>query len=267
MQQYLLALEIDSFLQNEDQVLQRLTRAATFKQTDYLTFKVALQGQRLAVQKARALYQNDIGTLNYLCGIDDSSWTVLKEPLIADSALTPFENTPYFRGSKLDSIKNSSDAKIIKLNYKPKISIFADGGYQSSLISQAYKNIGTSIGLTLTLPLYDGHQRRLSLLQNKLLENTRKGYTDYYHKQYNQQIIQLTQQLDQYESIINEGARQLIYAQTLVQANKKQLTTGDIRMTDYLLSINNYLNLRSAVIQNQMIRLSILNQLHHIILK
>ena len=141
------------------------------------------------------------------------------------------------------------------------------GGYQSSLVSRPYKNFGTSIGLTFSLPLYDGKQKKMSLLQNQLLEDTRKRYTHFYKKQYNQQILHLTQQLEQYDNLIQSAEQQLLYSKTLVEANRKQLATGDVRTTDYLLSVNNYLNLRSGIIQNEMIRLSLLNQLHNIILK
>lgn len=266
-QQYFLACEIDTFLQTEDDVLKKLTRSSVFKQTDYLTFKVALQQQQLTVRQTKTQYLNDIGTLNYLCGIVDSTWITLEKPVIQDSTLLPFEKTVYYQRTLLDSLKNDNDAQVIHLNYQPKINLFADGGYQSSFISQAHKNFGTSIGITFSLPLYDGRQKRFSLLQNKLLEDTRKKYTDFYHKQYNQLIIQLTQQLDQYEHMIAEADRQLRYSHTLVEANKKQLTTGDIRITDYLLSLNNYLNLRSVIIRYEMTRISLLNQLHNIILK
>ena len=56
-------------------------------------------------------------------------------------------------------------------------------------------------------------------------------------------------------------------AETLVEANKRQLNTGDVRMTDYLLSISNFLNLRTSLIQNNMMRLSLINQLNYLILK
>ena len=266
-QQYQLALEIDTFLQTEDKVLRQLTRTTAFKQTDYLTFKVALQQQHLTAQQAKAQFLNGIGILNYLCGIDDSTWTVLARPIIQDSALLPFEQTIYYQESLLDSVKNKNDADIIHLDYKPKINVFADGGYQSSLVSRPYKNFGTSIGLTFSLPLYDGKQKKMSLLQNQLLEDTRKRYTHFYKKQYNQQILHLTQQLEQYDNLIQSAEQQLLYSKTLVEANRKQLATGDVRTTDYLLSVNNYLNLRSGIIQNEMIRLSLLNQLHNIILK
>lgn len=266
-QQYLLTKEIDTFLQTEDDVLKALAQSATFKQTDYLTFKVALQQQHLVVQQAKAQYLSDLGLLNYLCGIEDSSWTALSAPVIEDSILLPFEQTTYYQASLLDSIKIDNDARIINLDYKPRINVFADGGYQSSLVYQAHKNFGASVGLTFTLPLYDGKQRKMSLLQNKLLEDSRKRYTDFYRKQYNQQVLQLTQQIDGYERLITEAEQQLLYSQTLVEANRKQLATGDVHITDYLLSINNYLNLRTGIIQNDMARLSLLNQLHNIILK
>ncbi|MEO6682201.1 MAG: hypothetical protein ABIN48_05190, partial [Ginsengibacter sp.] len=60
---------------------------------------------------------------------------------------------------------------------------------------------------------------------------------------------------------------QMEFSKTLVMANSLQLRSGDVRMTDYLLSINNYLNLRSSAVLNQSNRLLLINQLNHLLLK
>jgi outer membrane protein TolC len=267
LQQYELANEIDTFLQMEDVALKKLTQSAIFKQTDYLTFVVALQQQHLVAQQAKAQYLSNVATLNYMCGIEDTDWIALAKPVMEDSALIPFEQTAYYESSLLDSIKNDNDAKIIGLDYKPKLSVFADGGYESSWTTESYKNFGISAGLSFSLPVYDGHQKKMSLLQNELQENSRKNYTDFYRRQYNQQAMQLLQQVNLCEQLIAEAERQLTYSKALIEANRKQLTTGDVHITDYLLSINNYLNLRSGIIQNDMARLSLLNQIQKLILK
>lgn len=269
-QAYYLARETDSFLQTEDSLLLQLTRNAVYKQTDYLTFKVALQQQDLAARQLKAEFLNNLDNLNYLCGRNDSAWTELERPEIQDSVpgtLLPFEKTLYYQGSLLDSLKNENDAQLTCLNYKPQIQVFADGGYQSSLLYQSYKNWGTSIGLTMTLPIYDGKQKRYALLQNSLQEVTRHKYTDFKRQAYDQKLRQLTGQLNEYTQLISLAKKQLLYARTLVEANRKQLTTGDVRIADYLLSVNNYLNLRSVMIQNDLSRLSLLYQIHNIILQ
>lgn len=259
--------EIFSLLQNEDEALKKLTQASVFKQTDYLTFKVALQQQKLTMEQIKTQLLNDFSTLNYICGIEDSTLENIMPPDLQPITIEPFEQSLYAESFQADSLKNVNDAKIINMDYRPKISAFADGGYQSALPAQAYRNWGMSVGLNFSLPIYDGHQKKMALMQNKIKADSRAKYRDFAQQQYQQQIVQLEQQIRQYQKIKLAAKQQTIYAKTLVEANKKQLTTGDVRMTDYLLSITNYLNLRVALIQNEITSFSLINQLNHLILK
>jgi outer membrane protein TolC len=266
-QQLALSAEIYSLLQNEDAVLKKLTQAAVFKQTEYLTFKVALQQQELAREQVRAQLGSDLAALNYICGIEDSALPRIAPPDISQAEVTPFAQSIYADRFETDSLKNANDGKIINLNYKPRVSVFADGGYLSALPQDAYKNLGMSVGLSFSLPVYDGKQRKAALLQRKMAEDSRKKYLGFYKHQYNQQIMQLQQQLRQYQHLMETARQQLLYAGTLVDANKRQLNTGDVRMTDYLLSVSNFLNLRASLIQSDVMRLSLINQLNYLILK
>ncbi|GAA4309150.1 hypothetical protein GCM10023143_16980 [Compostibacter hankyongensis] len=266
-QQLILTEEILSFLQKEDDVLRKLTRSSVLKQTDYLTFKVALQQQSLAREQTNIQLHNDLAALNYMCGITDTTFILLTAPKLKPTVTTSFDQSRYAANFRIDSLKNANNAELINLNYKPKVSVFADGGYQSALPREAYKNWGISAGVNITLPVYDGRQRKMSLLQNDLAEDTRKQSKEFLRKQFEQQKMQLMQQLTDYQNLTASAERQLNYTRTLVEADKKQLGTGDIRMTDYLLAVHNYLDLRFSLIQYEAAKLSILNALNYLILK
>jgi hypothetical protein len=45
--------------------------------------------------------------------------------------------------------------------------------------------------------------------------------------------------------------------------NERLLATGDIRLTDFILALNNYFNARNLVTQNYISRLKILNQINY----
>lgn len=266
-QQLALASEILSFLKKEDTTLRKLAQSSVFKQTDYLSFKVSLQQQLLIKEQLKTQLLNDLGSLNYLCGIQDSAFQNLEAPNIEISHPLAFDSSAYAKSYRLDSIKNSNDAKIINLNYKPTLSAFADGGYQSSLAYKSYKNLGVSVGLNFSLPIYDGKQRKASLLQNMLLEDSRQKQRDFAKQQYQQKALQLQQQILQYDQLIHQGEDQMKYAKTLINAEKLQLQTGDVRMTDYLLSIHNYLDLRTNIIQNNLSKMLLIAQLNNLILQ
>jgi len=45
--------------------------------------------------------------------------------------------------------------------------------------------------------------------------------------------------------------------------NGKLLETGDIKITDYVLGLNNYISAKNLVVQNMIARYQIINQLNY----
>jgi outer membrane protein TolC len=152
---------------------------------------------------------------------------------------------------------------LIDLGYRPRISAYADGGYNSSLAYQAYRNFGASIGLNLTIPIYDGRQKKLQYSKIDLQERTRLNKKEFFIRQHDQQILQLMQQLNATDKLIGQVNKQIKYLETLITVNQKLLATGDIRLTDFILTLNNYFNAKNLVAQNYVSRLKIINQLNY----
>ncbi|WP_346984596.1 TolC family protein [Chryseobacterium sp. POE27] len=222
----------------------------------------------MTLEQQKADWQNNYSLLKYLSGIVDDTFEPVEAPEFKE-ALTPasFDESIYENVFKADSLKLSNDAKIIQYNYKPKITAFSDGGYQSSFTSTPYKNFGMSFGVGVTIPIYDGHQKKMLLQQNQLSLQTRKKYFEQTQRQYQQQIIQINNQMEQYDKLINTANQQIIYSKTLVEANAKQLPTGDVRMVDFILSINNLLSLKGNIIQYNTTLFNLKNQLQYLIIQ
>ncbi|AHF18103.1 TolC family protein [Niabella soli] len=265
--QYEVVEEVLRLLNEEDIILKKLTQNAVFKQTDYLSFKVTLQQNLLSLQQHKTDWRNDYAVLNYLSGVVDTSLQKLAPPDIPDTVPQGFEESIYAESYRTDSLKLDNEARVIHYDYRPKISAFADGGYSSSLTTTPYKNFGTSAGVAVTLPIYDGHKRNLSLRQNQLSMETRATYNAFAKKQYQQQLQQLTAQIQQYRQLTVTATEQMKYAQTLIEANMKQLPTGDVRVADFILSISNYINLKSGLVQYETTLYNLYNHLHHLILQ
>ena len=71
------------------------------------------------------------------------------------------------------------------------------------------------------------------------------------------------QQLNATNRLIDQINKQIKYTETLITVNEKLLATGDIRLTDFILSLNNYVTARNLVTQNYISRLKIINQLNY----
>jgi len=263
LQQLKFNREIYALLQREEQVLKDLTEKNIYRQTDYLTFVVTLKQEGLLLQQLDIQYRNDHGTLNYLCGINDTSAALLDDPDIRLQSLPDIGNSVFFRQFGLDSLKLRNDRSLINFNYRPKASLYADGGWSSSLQYEPYKNFGVSFGFMVTMPIYDGHQRKMQYSKLDIAERTRTGYKDFFTRQYNQQIAQLTQQLKATEALIGQIDEQVKYSQTLIEVNEKLLGTGDAKIADYVIALTNYLNAKNLLTQNNITRLQIINQINY----
>lgn len=119
----------------------------------------------------------------------------------------------------------------------------------------------------VSIPIYDGRQKKMLLQQNQLALQTRQKYMEQTERQYQQQIFQIQNQMDQYYSMIKTANQQMNYARTLVEANAKQLPTGDVRMVDFILSINNLLSLKGNIIQYKSTLFNLQNQMQYLIIQ
>lgn len=254
--------DVYDLMAREEAALKKLTEASVYKQTDYLNFYVTMQQQELTYMQAQLQYNADYLTLNYLAGLVDTTIEKIAPPSLSDSLLnTNFYQSVFYRRFVTDSARLVNEKELIDYQYKPKIGYYADAGYNSSLQTKPYKNFGFSAGVSLTIPIYNGHQKELRLAQVNIRERTRQYKRDFYLNQYRVQRQQFLQQIRSIDLLLNKINKQIEYAHTLIVANGRLLQTGDITIKDYVLAISNYLNAQNLLTQNKVSRLRILGQM------
>jgi outer membrane protein TolC len=262
-QQMKFSQEIVNLLSKEEDVLKKLTRANVYRQSDYLTFLVTLKQQQLQLAQARMQYKNDYATLNYLAGIADTSIVDLAEPFLQRTIYNDPTNSIFFTQYKLDSLKLANARQQVDYSYKPKANVFADAGYNSDFMGQAWKNFGTSVGFGLSIPLYDGGQRKLQYRKISLEEETRQNYKAFFNIQYKQQVAQLNQQINESDKLMPQINDQIKYSESLIKVDTQLLETGDVKIADLILAINNYLTVRNLKTQTIISKLQLINQLNY----
>jgi len=263
LQQLKFNREVVILLTNEDDLLKKLTRSNVYRQSDYLTFLVTLKQQELLLSQAMGQYKNDYTTLNYIAGIADTSMIELAEPALEKTQIPEVSNSIFFKKYLLDSLRLRNNRKLVDFSYRPKANIFADGGYNTDINSQLYKNFGASFGFNLTVPIYDGGQRKLQYKRLSLEEETRENYKTFFNIQYRQQIAQLTQQISESNNLLNQIEDQVKYSETLIKVDTQLLETGDLRIADLVLAINNYLTIRNLKTTTTINKLQLINQLNY----
>lgn len=250
-------------LSKEDTALKILTRQNVYRQVDYLSFLITYEQLNLTRIQLEHQFKNDYATLNYLAGIIDTSAIILEPPVFNINDNFNFDNSIFITKFRTDSLKLINNTALINAGYRPKISLYADGGYLSTFSFEGYKNFGASAGINLSIPIYDGHQRKLQLSKITLAEKTRQKNKEFFINQYHQQIAQLKQQLSLIDELTSSINKQMNYIQTLVDADMRLLQTGDIKITDLVLAINNYINIKGLNVQNIVSRMQIINQINY----
>jgi len=262
-QQYLFGEEILKLLNKEEILLNRLTQTGAYRQTDYLSFVVSLRQQKIGVNTLKNQYEYDYFTLCYLCGVADTTVFSLSDPSLNTTQIPDVSSSVFSRQFELDSLKIQNEKELVDLAYKPKISAFADAGYLSSLAYMPSRNFGASAGFSLSIPIYDGGQKDIQHKQLAIDELDRSNYVGFYKSQYQQQINNLWKRLKANSEMSVQISEQIAYVQTLMEADHKLLESGDLRISDYLDAISNFLNAKNQLIQNKVEKYQLINELNY----
>jgi outer membrane protein TolC len=263
LQQYNFNKEIVELLEKEDDVLKKLTRANVYRQSDYLSFLVTLKQAQLQLAQSRAQYKNDYATLNYLAGTTDTALVTLTKPDIRKAIRVDPNTSIFFNQFKVDSLKLLNNRRLLDFTYKPKLNALADAGFNTDFTGQEYKNFGLSAGFTLSIPIYDGGQKKLAYKKLTLDEDTRQNYKSFFDKQYRQQLAQLNQQIIENDALLTQVTDQMKYIESLIKVDSQLMQTGDLKIADLILAINNYLSVKNLFTQTTITGLQLINQLNY----
>lgn len=255
--------KLKSLLLEEALVLKKLTQNAVYKQTDYLIFSATVQQQELIVLQLRQQYQNDLGILNYISGEIDTTFIALAKPEIQLKKTSSLNEMIFFKPFEIDSLKIKNQDKLLDNFYKPSISLLGDAGYLSSFALESHKNFGFSVGLGISIPIYDGNQRNLQHQKNQLNLGTNFVYKTTFQRQYQQQLLLLHQKLKQILAINLQLKSQLTTSESLIEANRKLLPSGDAQITEFVIAIGNLIAIQNAIAQNNNNNLQVINELNY----
>ncbi len=187
----------------------------------------------------------------------------LDEPSVQITDLINLDSSLFFQQYKIDSQRIANEKKLIDYRYKPKIGLYSDGGFNSSLTGDYYRHFGVSLGVNASVPLYDGKQKKLEYQKLDIQQRTRNRYKDFQRAQYSQQIAQLKLQLQDIDTLIKQISSQMKYSEGLVEVNRRLMQTGDARITDYVLSLSSFLTAKNQLTQNIINRMQLINQINY----
>jgi len=256
-------LELLSFIREQGKILKSLTENGIYRQTDYLSFMIDLQGQELQIRELNLQFHKQISDLYILCGIRDTSVFSPVKPDLGNFLSSRKTVSPLFMRFFIDSLRISNEKILTDRNYKPAVSWFSDAGLINNDPRVIYQNFGLSLGLNFTLPVYDGNQRKLNFQKLKSEEDIRAGYSEAFKREYYQQLQQFSDELEQTRALLPAVTAQVRNSELLVNSEKELVIKGSGSITDYLIAVKNYLSVRKSLNQYEVRLLQIQNEINY----
>jgi outer membrane protein TolC len=263
LNQYNYAQSTYKLLKDEELILEKMVEQGVYKQTDYLSFQIATQSQEIQITQTKNQYRNDLRQLNLICGITDTAYQELPTPVMESAVKQTQYVSPLLIQFKLDSLSIINRKDLVNANYRPHLNWFADAGLLGSNPSVLYKNFGTSFGVNFSVPIYDGKQKKLNYQKLTITESTRNNYQTFFKTQYNQHLQQIATQLSENEKVINQIQKQLTSSEKLIAMSKQLLNTGTLSVTDFIITIMNYIDMKNQMNQAQLLKLQLTNEFNY----
>jgi hypothetical protein len=254
-------------MKGQNQVIIQFVKAGIFSQSDYLSLLVETQGQEIIISQLRNLYEKNIRLLNEACGIVDTAHIELMLPEIKPAETNTTSDYLFLKQFTIDSLQILNERTALGLRYKPSVNWFADAGILTSKPETFYRHFGASAGVSLSIPIFDGQQRKLEDQKLSIRENTRSFNNISSRKQYDQQYLRLKGELQGIKEIRSQLAAQLLISDQLVKSLKSQLENGIAKMTDYLNALRNYRSINHTLNMTDIETLSIINEMNYILAK
>jgi outer membrane protein TolC len=201
--------------------------------------------------------------LNILCGLPETTYEQLMVPDIKLNYLVSLNNSPFFTRFVIDSLKIQNEKLLIDRNYKPSVNWFSDAGVVNNIPREISKNIGFSVGLNLSVPIYDGQQRKLNYEKLKIAENSRTNYAGFFKQQFSQQLQQLYKELKMTEEIIPQINQQLDLEESVIKQQKSLINIGNLSITDYVTTLKNFITIKRSINQYQLKILQIITEINY----
>lgn len=253
-----------NMLNDQQLVLKHLVDSGIYQQTDLLNLAVNISSSLISGKEAYRQYKNDLAILNLLCGIHDTSMVELKTPDLVVRKTFDIGTSPRMIQFRIDSLKGVNDHLIVDMNYKPRLEVFADAGINAISPKRIPYNLGTSFGLSFTMPLYDGKQRLLEHRKISFAENSRALFQSFFENQYAQERDQLIEQLRLTEELISDRRNQLNSFEKLIVLYKVEINNGMVRWLDFIAVVNNFAQASNELVHAEISRLQIINQLNYL---
>lgn len=230
--------EILKDLEKRLQVVELLVKRAVLMESDYLLLQLDVEGKKLELEQIQNNLEAAIIQLYSLSGTPIG----FVEKLVAPNFNNVSKPSQFFYEKKFenDSLQILANQKVYENQYKPQVTAYANTGLNAVEIPNIDRRFGASAGLRLTIPIYDGKQRKYNEQQSLLKVENLQFYKDNSKIQLDNNIISIEQQIQALAENMELLNKQLEKQKNILEIYKGKLVQGQVSIVDYLNVIQNY---------------------------
>jgi len=187
--------------------------------------------------------------LNDLCGLNDDTNVILAAP---DIILNPLVTESHFHNRfKLDSLLEVCNLEALNLKYKPRVNFYGNMGINAIELPNIQRKAGMGLGISVIVPIYDGHQKNLNLSESninlKIIDNYKQNFLTIKSNRQKAIISELRSTDERIEMI----KTQLHNYEELIELYTAKLRTGEIKIIDFMNIIKSYISAKHDLTINE----------------
>ncbi len=220
------------------QVVELLVKRGVLQESDYLLLKLDKENRELELLQILASRSSAFKELQNLSGNPNDTIRSLLEPQLQLSGNT--RERFIERRFANDSIQVAADQKVFEDQYRPQIMAYGNTGLNAVELNNIYHRVGMSAGLKVTIPIYDGNQKKFNALQAALKSDNLEYYRDNSEIQLQNNLADLNHQIAVQKATLESLEKQLKQLRGLLEIYKGKLVNGQVTVIDYLNIIQNY---------------------------
>ncbi|MEO6347875.1 MAG: TolC family protein [Aquaticitalea sp.] len=249
---------IQTDLNKRLEVVELLVKRGILLESDYLLLKLDIESKNLELQQARTNFDAAVAQLYNLGGLPIEAVTQLAAP-----ELTLQVNAPqryYEKTFANDSLQILADQNVFENLYRPQVSLYGNTGLNAVELNNIDHKFGLSAGLKLTIPIYDGSQKKFNALQSEVKQESLGATRENAKIQLENNLKSVQKQIESLQISQQLISKQLEQQQNILDIYKGKLVQGQVSIIDYLNVVQNYKMNVFAQLQMQTNLLLLYNQ-------
>lgn len=225
-------------LQNRKPLVEALVKQGLLQQNDFLLLDIQLSTNSNDLKQLQFAYNNGIALLKNLSLISDTSIFVLDKPAIP---INPEQKDYYYiQKFKLDSLNLIAQQNVFNAKYKPQVSLLGSTGLNAADIRNVPHNLGLAAGVHLSVPISDGHQRKLYQRQTTVLLTNQQLYLNNAILLQQNNLRNAKQQIEQWKQTIEMAKEPIQKQELLLDIIKDKVIKGQVTVMDYINALQEY---------------------------